>query len=128
MDWIGLYNIVNNEVFTKSYKPIQSISVNAKKSGNFLNYSPPNSPAGNYLFIYFRKFVPFAISDLVSLQQPNVNCPKENDKKTMSNIKHLIVICTENHSFDSYFGSYCEAPENSNPQCNNGPSCCEKPP
>ena len=46
----------------------------------------------------------------------------------MSNIKHLIVICTENHSFDSYFGSYCEAPENSNPQCNNGPSCCEKPP
>ena len=31
-DWIGLYNLVHNEVFTKSFKAIQSISVNGKKA------------------------------------------------------------------------------------------------
>ena len=51
-----------------------------------------------------------------------------NSKLTQSNIKHLVIICTENHSFDSYFGEYCESPAFSNPKCNFGAKCCEKPP
>ena len=44
---------------------------------------------------------------------------------TASAIQHLIVIIQENHSFDSYFGRYCQAPAGSNPSCNQGPECCE---
>lgn len=47
---------------------------------------------------------------------------------TQSKIKHLVIICTENHSFDSYMGEYCEGETFSNPKCNYGPKCCEKPP
>jgi phospholipase C len=42
-----------------------------------------------------------------------------------SNIKHLVVIIQENHTFDDHFGAYCTAPPGSNPTCNAGPSCCE---
>ena len=34
----------------------------------------------------------------------------------------------ENHSFDSYFGGYCQAPAGSNPKCTDGPKCCEAAP
>ncbi len=47
---------------------------------------------------------------------------------TQSKIKHLVIICTENHSFDSYMGEYCKSEVFSNPKCNYGPECCEKPP
>lgn len=40
-------------------------------------------------------------------------------------MKNLIVIIQENHSFDSYFGNYCQAATGSDPQCSEGPSCCE---
>ena len=49
-------------------------------------------------------------------------------KKTMSNIEHIIFLVTENHSFDSLYGAYCEAPVGSHPTCNNGPQCCEAAP
>jgi phospholipase C len=42
-----------------------------------------------------------------------------------SNIKHLVVVIQENHTFDDHFGGYCTAPAGSNPSCNDGPSCCE---
>src|SRR5438094_1716780 len=44
---------------------------------------------------------------------------------TCSNIKHLVVVIQENHTFDSYFGKYCTATTGSNPTCNTGPACCE---
>jgi phospholipase C len=46
----------------------------------------------------------------------------------MTKIKHLIVVIQENHSFDSYFGRYCQAQVMSNPSCTSGPSCCERGP
>ncbi len=46
----------------------------------------------------------------------------------MSAIKHLVVVVQENHSFDSYFGTFCTAPTGSNPTCNLGPACCEAAP
>ena len=47
---------------------------------------------------------------------------------TASNIKHIILIVHENHSFDNYFGAYCTAAAWSNPTCTTGPPCCEAAP
>lgn len=125
-DWIGFYSLETSQIFTRSANPIQSYKVKGQLEGIFQAFIPPNYPAGPYVFIYFSNHVPVAVSDRINLQQPKVGCPSE--KNTMSNIKHLIIICTENHSFDSYFGSYCKGDLNSNPSCNSGPNCCEKAP
>ena len=45
-----------------------------------------------------------------------------------SDIKYLVVIVQENHTFDDHFGRYCTAPTGSNPTCTSGPSCCEAAP
>jgi Stigma-specific protein, Stig1/Phosphoesterase family len=45
-----------------------------------------------------------------------------------SKIEHVILIVQENHTFDSYFGRYCQAPAGSSPTCTTGPSCCERAP
>jgi phospholipase C len=45
---------------------------------------------------------------------------------TSSNVKHVIIFISENHSFDSIYGNYCQAETFSNPKCNYGPKCCEK--
>jgi len=42
-----------------------------------------------------------------------------------SNIKHVIVLLQENHTFDDHLGGYCKAAPGSNPSCNTGPDCCE---
>lgn len=36
-----------------------------------------------------------------------------------------MLIVQENHTFDSYFGMYCQAAAGSKPSCTNGPTCCE---
>ena len=51
-----------------------------------------------------------------------------DDCTTMSSIKHVVVVVQENHTFDTYFGTYCTAMTGSNPTCNTGPSCCEAAP
>jgi phospholipase C len=43
----------------------------------------------------------------------------------MSNIKNIVILIPENHSFLSYWGSYCKALAGTNPTCNEGPDCCE---
>jgi phospholipase C len=45
-----------------------------------------------------------------------------------SNIEHVVLIVEENHTFDAYFGRYCQAPSGSNPTCTQGPNCCERAP
>ena len=45
-----------------------------------------------------------------------------------SKIQHVVLIVEENHTFDSYFGRYCQAAAGSNPTCTAGPSCCERAP
>lgn len=54
--------------------------------------------------------------------------PDESQNLTASNIKHLVVIIQENHTFDNHFGRYCKALAGSNPTCNEGPPCCEAAP
>ena len=60
----------------------------------------------------------------MGLISAHAKCPK----KPASKIEHLIVIISENHSFDSYFGGYCKAPAYSAPDCNYGVDCCEAAP
>jgi phospholipase C len=43
-------------------------------------------------------------------------------------VQHLIVVVQENHSFDSYFGRWCQAPAGSAPTCTETPGCCEAAP
>ncbi len=45
-----------------------------------------------------------------------------------SKIEHVVLIVQENHSFDAYFGRYCQAAAGSNPTCTSGPNCCERAP
>jgi phospholipase C len=42
-----------------------------------------------------------------------------------SQIRHVVLIVEENHTFDSYFGKYCTAAAGSAPSCTSGPDCCE---
>jgi phospholipase C len=43
-------------------------------------------------------------------------------------IEHVVLIVQENHTFDAYFGTWCQAPAGSNPSCTRGPDCCEAAP
>ena len=45
-----------------------------------------------------------------------------------SKIKHVVLVVEENHTFDAYFGLYCQAPAYSDPTCTQGPACCEAAP
>jgi phospholipase C len=42
-----------------------------------------------------------------------------------SKIDHVVVFIQENHTFDTYFGTWCTAPTGSLPTCTSGPGCCE---
>src|SRR5262249_45708085 len=59
-----------------------------------------------------------------SLPPVGVTCASQ----TSSAIRYLVIIIQENHTFDSYFGTYCTAPPGSNPSCTSGPTCCESAP
>lgn len=51
--------------------------------------------------------------------------PAQLSAGAQSSITHLVVVVQENHSFDSYFGRYCQAAVGSNPTCELGRNCCE---
>ena len=42
-----------------------------------------------------------------------------------SPIQHVVLVVQENHTFESYFGLYCQAAAGSHPTCTAGPNCCE---
>src|SRR5690348_8235343 len=50
------------------------------------------------------------------------------DPPSMSNIKHVVIVVQENHTFDDHFGLYCTAAPGSNPTCTDGAACCEAAP
>ncbi|CAF3732608.1 unnamed protein product [Rotaria sp. Silwood1] len=61
----------------------------------------------------------------IKVVNPNICNPSVS---TTSRIEHIIIIISENHSFDSIYGRYCQATTGSKPKCNFGPSCCEAAP
>ncbi len=100
-DWIGIFKLEDlAAVLLNSKDPIDKTQVNKNSSGEFSAYLPPNSLAGPYIFIYFHKQRPTAISDIINLHQPYADCPasannNKSKSSTMSNIKHLVIICTK---------------------------------
>src|SRR5690349_571203 len=46
----------------------------------------------------------------------------------ISNVKHVVILVQENHTFDNHFGAYCKAQPGSSPTCTDGPECCEAAP
>ncbi len=125
-DWIGFYALSEVGLFNRKYSPISVENTQGNNQGRMRAVLPPEKQAGPYLFVYFKEHTPVAVSEIINVQQPVVKCPPGGE--TMSKIKHLVLIVTENHSFDSYFGKYCKGPTNKNINCNIGPECCEKTP
>ena len=105
-----------------------TVNLSPGSSGTIALIAP--SEPGNYTLYYCINSsynCPVSLNiHVTTARLPKMNCPK--DQMTLSNIEHIILIVTENHSFDSIYGSYCEAPTNSNPQCNLGKKCCEAAP
>jgi len=125
-DWIGFYSLNEIGLFNRKYPPISVENTQGKNKGRIRAVLPPERQAGPYLFVYFKEHSPVAVSEIINIQQPVVKCSFGGE--TTSNIKHLVLIVTENHSFDSYFGKYCKANPNSDPKCNFGSECCEQAP
>jgi len=63
-----------------------------------------------------------------NLVNDEIDSENKKEKITQSNIEHIIIFISENHSFDSIYGRYCKAETHSNPTCNYGPECCEAAP
>ena len=59
---------------------------------------------------------------------PSTPPDKPDANATPSRIEHVVLIVQENHTFDAYFGLYCQAPAGSSPTCTTGSSCCEAAP
>ncbi|KAJ3295772.1 hypothetical protein HDU79_008468 [Rhizoclosmatium sp. JEL0117] len=83
----------------------------------------PATPGTYNVYYCFNNGFNCPASLTITVTAPKVTCRAAGN--TASNIKHIITIISENHSFDSYFGRYCQAPYGSNPSCNTGPQCCE---
>ncbi|KAJ3237132.1 hypothetical protein HDU78_004262 [Chytriomyces hyalinus] len=84
----------------------------------------PATPGTFKAFYCFNGGYNCPSSVTITVTAPKVTCRPSGE--TASKIKHIITIISENHSFDSYFGRYCQAPFGSNPTCNQGRACCEK--
>ncbi|KAJ3016673.1 UNVERIFIED_CONTAM: hypothetical protein HDU68_012087, partial [Siphonaria sp. JEL0065] len=83
----------------------------------------PATPGTYNVYYCFNNGFNCPSSLSITVTAPTVTCRAAGN--TASNIKHIITIISENHSFDSYFGKYCTAAFGSNPTCNNGRACCE---
>eukprot|EP01042_Synura_sphagnicola_P003044 gene3044-3735_t len=137
-DWIGLYPA---SVSTPSGTPASTwwVYVTAgATSGTFTTSDTSETSAftipitgGPYVIYYFYsngytqlgKSISFDVLPVPTMAPVTLQCRPVGS--TASNIKHIIVVITENHSFDAYFGAYCKAKNGSNPSCNTGPTCCE---
>ena len=77
----------------------------------------------------------FGIAGLATLLSIGCSAASSSDsddenltKATATPIEHVVLIVQENHTFDAYFGKYCKAETDSNPNCHDGPECCEAAP
>jgi len=67
-------------------------------------------------------------ADDTGLTLTDMGTPPPDLTPGVPQIKHVVLIVQENHTFDSYYGRYCTAPAGSNPTCTTGPACCERAP
>ncbi|KAI9205257.1 phosphoesterase family-domain-containing protein [Polychytrium aggregatum] len=132
--WIGIYPYYIPGTTTDHSPLLIWVFTGGASSGSY-TLSLPGAP-GYYKAIYYKSggnggvnaySYPIATTGLIRVSPMSVQCGLSAGT-TNSNIKNIITIVMENHSFDSYFGNYCQAPTFSNPTCEYGPQCCEKPP
>jgi phospholipase C len=118
-DWIGLYKVGAPDSPSLWWQ-----YTNGATSGTF--HTTAQGAAGTqFEFRYFLNngYTKTATSNTGTATSIAPACLASG--QTASNIKHLVVIVQENHTFDSYFGKYCTAAPGSNPTCTSGPACCE---
>lgn len=109
-------------------EPSQSWYLNISSqpgNGNHYNHRYDGNATSQVAYLFADGKL-IAASNLMTLSQPRVTCPAKGETK--SKIKNVVILIPENHSFLSYFGSYCKAEPHSNPSCNYGPECCERNP
>ena len=119
-DWIGLYPV---GAPVDSNAALWLEPTQGSPTGTLQLKMP--EVEGNFEFRYFSGSGPLVLK-AKSTAVLAVNCVPWG--MTRSNIKHLVLIVQENHSFDNIFGKYCKAATGSNPTCNEGPECCEEGP
>ncbi|KAJ3222102.1 hypothetical protein HDU81_010143 [Chytriomyces hyalinus] len=127
-DWI---------VFTPSGKPSESnffkdcwqytygdtykLGTAATASGS-ISVKVPATPGTYTAFYCLNGGFDCPASVKVTVTAPQVTCRAKGT--TASAIQNVVIVISENHSFDSYFGNYCTAPAGSNPTCHEGRECC----
>lgn len=132
-DWIAFWqmdsfpsidhNFIPN-AWSYTYGGINATDTHPTASGNVSLRAP--ELFGTYT-VYYCQNNGYTCSGSATVKVVNPNICKSSPSTT-SAVKHIIVIVTENHSFDSIYGRYCNATPGSKPSCNIGPSCCEAAP
>jgi phospholipase C len=118
-DWIGLYTVGAADTAYEWFA-----YTNGAASGTM--HTTAQGAAGTHFeFRYFLNggYTKEATSNTGTATAIAPTCLASG--QTTSNVKHLVVVVLENHTFDSYFGDYCTAATGSNPTCTTGPACCE---
>jgi phospholipase C len=123
-DWIGLYSAGSPDG-GGNWRSIAWSYTNNAPTGWTAFTVPPGK--GQYEVRYYSAggYTKFAAARFYNYDVSSGPTECLAPGATASNIKNVVVIVQENHSFDSYFKNYCQAPVGSRPTCNTGRSCCE---
>ncbi|KAI8622385.1 phosphoesterase family-domain-containing protein [Chytriomyces sp. MP71] len=105
-----------------TYRDTDKTGVASTTSGS-ISIKAPAVPGTYKAWYCFNNGFNCKASVSVTVTKPQFTCRAPGN--TASSIKNVIIIVSENHSFDSYFGRYCKAAFGSKPSCNIGPECCE---
>ena len=102
-DWIGLYTVGSADTAYLWYA-----YTNGATSGT-LHTTAQGAAGTQFQFRYFldNGYTKEATSNTGTATAIAPACLASG--QTMSNVKHLVVVVMENHTFDSYFGDYCTA-------------------
>ncbi|KAI9206319.1 phosphoesterase family-domain-containing protein [Polychytrium aggregatum] len=128
-DWIGFFGslpitqgTLMSELWQFTHGGIDPLDQPSPTNGSVFVRAPALPGIYSAFYCLNSSFTCVAWMD-IQVVPPSPTCRPPGD--TASSIKHTIVVISENHSFDSYFGLYCQAPFGSAPNCTAGRSCCE---
>lgn len=117
------HNYIAN-AWSYTYGGINATGTHPTASGNVSLRAP--ALYGTYV-IYYCQNNGYTCPGSTTVKVVNPDICKSSPSTT-SAVEHMIIIISENHSFDSIYGKYCKATTGSKPTCNFGASCCEAAP
>ena len=121
-------NIPNSWRYTYGGNSVRNSEISSSESGTIALTAPP-LPGVYKVYYCINNSFHCTISTQVEVIAATIPPLKCNiGGASTSTIEHLIIIETENHSFDSILGSYCQAATDSKPATNYGPYSCESAP